>query len=1069
MRAAYVRPENALQRAEELVAVNTPGEALNVLEETLTNRRTRGAVIPSVEPLALRFIELAVDLNRPRTAREGLHAFKNLAQNTAVASVEKVIRRFLERAELKLREAKQNLEKNTAAKAAAVIAVDDEAVEDLEASDSFESILQSVITSVIEGTAAPTTVDGEAAKAAKRDRDAVTARLKFLWEAYRTVLEVLRNNAKLELLYQQTVAQAFAFCQRDGRKNEFRRLCETLRTHLASLPRAASQHNGISLTDPEVLQRFLDTRFMQLQTASDMELWQESFRSVEDIYQLLLTAGSLIAPPHPGQVMAGFLPAALFANKRHGAKMTQMVAQYHEKLTHIFEVSDDRLFQAAAWNKYMSWVSTVKGAHQLSEADQSRVAGHVVLSALAAPVLTDAAAEAEAAGSGRFNRKTRLTQLLGLSSVPDRASLLAAASSKFVLAGTTDTIRSLYEAMEPGFHPLTVAEQVRPALAALESDAVFAKYVPHLRAMVVAKVVKAISAMYSSISFDTLRALTTVGSNNSGSATQELFDLERVMVRGAQMREFSIKVNHREQTFEFSTEVETPELASLFEMPLFDRFIAEEKQSIFAKARSEAKEEHRAALQRQALIEQKKEQLEQAQFKKEREEAADRARKAAAEREALQQKMIEDAKARELERLREEQDAIKKAEARKIAEALRAKSGVKIADADLDNMDTTAIFAVQAEQIKKEREAIDAKMLALAKRSDYLERAIRKEEVPLLIAAREQQKVADRAAFEEARRLVVHKAQERHAEALAIKHRVVRMLSDYQAYRVDIDAARSAEMAAAEAEAAEKLAAAKDARREAVRAALRKRIVADEERRAADRKRQQEALMAAEREGMDDDDDLDFDNMSDMDENAPAARLPAREALPERAAPVIRNAQPGAWVPKGKPVEISAVAPSAAATPPWGKAGAARSSGSAWTPSTGAGGSPSSSARPSAPAATAAAWRGSSDRAATPSDSTRPPMRSALPMADSPRAPMRSSVPLTGTPMRSTAPPAGGPRTLERASPAPAAAAAGGTVPWRPKADGAAGGGAATPPPPTAPKDGVAASSSGKWVPPSRR
>lgn len=67
------------------------------------------------------------------------------------------------------------------------------------------------------------------------DREHVTPWFKFLWETYRTVLDILRNNARLEALYAMTAARAFQFCLAYKRTTEFRRLCDILRNHLANL------------------------------------------------------------------------------------------------------------------------------------------------------------------------------------------------------------------------------------------------------------------------------------------------------------------------------------------------------------------------------------------------------------------------------------------------------------------------------------------------------------------------------------------------------------------------------------------------------------------------------------------------------------------------------------------------------------------------------------------------------------------------------------------------------------------------------------------------------------------
>ena len=56
--------------------------------------------------------------------------------------------------------------------------------------------------------------------------------LKFQWTTYRVVLDVLRNNQKLDPLYQETVRGAIRYCTTYNRTSEYRKLCDVCRKHL---------------------------------------------------------------------------------------------------------------------------------------------------------------------------------------------------------------------------------------------------------------------------------------------------------------------------------------------------------------------------------------------------------------------------------------------------------------------------------------------------------------------------------------------------------------------------------------------------------------------------------------------------------------------------------------------------------------------------------------------------------------------------------------------------------------------------------------------------------------------
>ncbi|RAL50639.1 hypothetical protein DM860_015786 [Cuscuta australis] len=266
---SYAKPENALKRAEEFINVGQKQEALQSLHSLITSRRYRAWQKP-LERIMFKVVELCVDLRSGRFAKDALIQYRISCQQVNINSLEEVIKLFLhlatERAELARTQA-QALEE----------ALD---VDDLEADKRPEDLMLSC-------------VSGEKGKD-RSDRELVTPWFKFLWETYRTVLEILRNNSRLEALYAMTAHRAFQFCKQYKRTTEFRRLCEIIRNHLANLNKYKDQRDRPDLSAPESLQLYLDTRFEQLKVATELCLWQVSkgvmtctTQEVKDLYHVL--------------------------------------------------------------------------------------------------------------------------------------------------------------------------------------------------------------------------------------------------------------------------------------------------------------------------------------------------------------------------------------------------------------------------------------------------------------------------------------------------------------------------------------------------------------------------------------------------------------------------------------------------------------------------------------------------------------------------------------------------------------------------------------------------------------
>jgi translation initiation factor 3 subunit A len=157
----------------ELISIESRSEALNVLHGVIASKKNK-QWSTVIEELMKKHLTLSVELRKGKIAKEALHQYRSTYPNN-LASLENVIRVYLKEADTRASQAQAKADK---------VVLD---VEDLEAEDGTEGPV--FLTSII----------GEDRKD-RADRELVTPWLRFLWESYRIVLDILKNN-KLEALY----------------------------------------------------------------------------------------------------------------------------------------------------------------------------------------------------------------------------------------------------------------------------------------------------------------------------------------------------------------------------------------------------------------------------------------------------------------------------------------------------------------------------------------------------------------------------------------------------------------------------------------------------------------------------------------------------------------------------------------------------------------------------------------------------------------------------------------------------------------------------------------------------
>ena len=678
-------------------------------------------------------------------------------------------------------------------------------VEDLEASETPESILLS-------------TVSGEQSRD-RTDRAIVTPWLKFLWETYRTVLDILRNNSRLEVMYQATALQAFQFCLKYARKTEFRRLCELLRNHVQNAAKYASQMHAINLNDPDTLQRHLDTRFRQLNVAVELELWQEAFRSVEDIHTLL----SLSKRP---------------------AKNV-MMANYYEKLTRIFLVSENYLFHAAAWSRYHNLLRTSANAlaagqglkkdnPAVTEADMTRAASFVLLSALAIPVISTTRSRGAVVDvdEAKKNKNARLTNLLGMSQAPTRAILFKDAMSKGLLKRVRPEIRELYNILEADFHPLSICKKIAPILSQIGADPEMGRYVLPLQQVILTRLFQQLSQVYESVELEFVYGLAQFPEPYQ--VTSGI--IEKFIMNGCKKGDLAIRIDHAVSVLTFDSDVFSSaralhpgsaagsaehEISSVQKLqstpseiirsqltrlakslyvtcqyidPKIDEARAQAKARAFARAKAGAEAEHLDTLARKAVIEKKKEAASSALAQKEKEEAIQKRKRAQELQEAENKRLAFEHSERERRRIQAEQDRIRKEELKKQLDDLKTGTkGIDVSDVDLNELDSNRLRAMKLAQLEKEKNELSERLRVTGKRIDHLERAFRKEEIKHLAEDAAAQRERDLAAYEKAREYTLKEAKLKHEADVALKNRLSRLVPAYEKFRDDVQNRRREE------------------------------------------------------------------------------------------------------------------------------------------------------------------------------------------------------------------------------------------------------------------------------------
>lgn len=848
-----LRPENALKRADELISVDQHQGALQSLYEYLTARRIRWAQPSTVEPIVFRFLELGVELKKGKLIKDGLHQYKKLVQGTpeGLVSVGAVARKYIDLVEAKM--ASEQAKANESQK--------EEEDEDLESSVTPENLLLSVYET-------DQSIGGF-------NDEAVTSWMKFTWESYRAVLDLLRNNSQLEITYSGVVNRSMNFCLKYQRKNEFKRLAEMLRQHLdaANYQQSKTGNNIVDLSDPETLQRYLDQRFHLVNACVKLELWHEAFKAIDDVYHLMKMS---TRPTKPSTL-----------------------ANYYENLARVFFVSGNQTLHTAAWEKFYKLYTTNKNA---TDEQLSHYASLILLSALAV--------QPDFLPTVGYDPQMRLYRFLDFDAKRTRKDAIDSALQEDTYKRIDPDIKELYELLEVKYDFNTIKDDLAKLLPQLEKKSYFAQYSDLLGNVIMRKLIVSASQLYTTVNTDELYSAITLPAPWNLS----YWDIEKALLQAAIEDYVSFSIDHASNSVTFAKdpfEIFAGEEEQVADQAEDEEEAGEEREdgekeqlkedggegegeepvnepepvvitrNTFIRNKlaqlSESLEDEeefntgsyleKVKIARQTLIKQTQDIIDNAKryaeerAKKSQEQrqknmasAAENAEQDAEirqqrmmeEKAAIEAKMEEDAQRRLVERKRREFEALKEIELKKFIKEINEKGHAQIDPEEAKNLDITDIRKIIVEQLSQDKQDLEERMNYSLKKLDHTERALRKYELPALQKQADEMTAKDSTRNEELKAKIVKKAKQEYDTRMADHERLVGVYNDYEKLKNRLKSTHDAKMGSILAEKRAALEEAKKARIEEVRRQRYEELVAQRDAEAAEKEKEERARKQAE-------------------------------------------------------------------------------------------------------------------------------------------------------------------------------------------------------------------------------
>lgn len=531
-------------------------------------------------------------------------------------------------------------------------------------------------------------------------RSLIVDRFRFAWEVLKVELEVLRNNRRFEEVFLAVAREAFSFCRRFQRRFEIRRLGEFLRNCLHSLLKttailqqggykAAQMQFAVSLGSQESALVQTQVRLEHFAAVIALGQWSEAYRVIEDLQ-------------------------VLFTSTRRSLDTLQLVG-YFSGVAQVFTCSRLPGYQLYGCGALLRSLGAIPREGEVRE-----TVDMLLLSLLSVPKHYAANLEDE--------RMAKLASFLGLATSIQRSAvereIFYSKVAALIRQQATPAIFSLFAAATNGN-----ASQVSLALSAASSQ-IPERTVDAIRFAINKRLLE---SFLERLAVATDRKISIADAMNFFVLDPNASRLswERFLVTQCwKLRSIALLICHQSETVRLLGDFSLSALVRASAPVALPRRLPS---GLLSDPRIALERSDRC--QRCKKIDERKERREHENTQREIDVQKQRAALELREQEAEKQRQAEEAKKREADRIAREKAAIEKDETVRSAEEFLKKSAAAGKRFTMNSQSFTSKMDFIKEQLRlleQDRSATECHVRDVTKKSGYLQRAIRLQELPIL-------------------------------------------------------------------------------------------------------------------------------------------------------------------------------------------------------------------------------------------------------------------------------------------------------------------------------------------------